>query len=264
MKKQIFRALCLTLFAGLAFASCDKEENNNGKYTVTVNSADESMGKAYGGGQFDAGTTTRIWGTPEVGYQFDRWNDGNTENPRNITVNGDVTYTAYFKTIGGDNPGTDTTGGGDNPGNFVASFTVDGSTYSGIALISYGGDGTGLYDLQIITGEGADTDPRFGVWIRPQTGTQGINQGASCYYMENIDDVVNTANGEFPHYQTISNCNYSINVTAFDLNSQMVSLTASGELFDIQRAENGEGAHKVNFSVSIDGYWQYPSTPSDK
>ena len=255
--------MCLALFAGMAFASCDKE-NNDEKYTVTVNSADESMGKAYGGGQFDAGTTTRIWGTPEVGYQFDRWNDGSTENPRNITVNGDVTYTAYFKTIGGgDNPG----GGGDNPGGgsdtagyFTASFTVDGVTYSGIALISYGGDGSGLYDLQIITGEGGDTDPRFGIWVLPQAGTQGIGQGANCYYLENVNDVVYTSNGEFPHYQTTGNCDYSINVAAFDLNNQMVSLTASGELFDIRRAENGEGVHKINFSVSIDGYWQYPSS----
>ena len=113
--KNFFRFLCLTFVAGMTLVSCDKDDNNgpnaDSKYTITVNSATESMGKAYGGGQFDPGTTTRIWGTPEVGYQFDKWTDGNTENPRTITVNGNATYTAVFKTIGGDNPG----GGGDTP-----------------------------------------------------------------------------------------------------------------------------------------------------
>ena len=111
--KNIFRFLCLTLVAGMTFASCGEDDNNgtnaDGKYTIIVNSADESMGKAYGGGQFDPGTTTRIWGTPEVGYQFDRWTDGNTDNPRTITVNGNATYTAVFKTVGGDTPVVATT-----------------------------------------------------------------------------------------------------------------------------------------------------------
>ena len=86
MKKNfLFRLLCVTLLAGMVFVSCKRENVTTGKYTVTVVSANEQMGKAYGGGQFDAGATVRIWGTPEIGYQFERWNDGNTDNPRNIT-----------------------------------------------------------------------------------------------------------------------------------------------------------------------------------
>ncbi|MCQ2329442.1 MAG: T9SS type A sorting domain-containing protein [Paludibacteraceae bacterium] len=34
--------------------------------------------------------------TPLSGYQFSHWNDGNTDNPRNITVTADATFTAYF------------------------------------------------------------------------------------------------------------------------------------------------------------------------
>ena len=277
MKKNIIRILCLALLAGTLFAACEKENSNN-KYTVTVNSADETMGKAYGGGQFDAGTTTQIWGTPEVGYQFDHWNDGNTDNPRNITVNGDITYTAYFTTVGGgdipggggdipggggDIPG----GGGDNPGDFSAILTVNGIPYECIAVISYGMDQeTGsLLSLQLILGEGSETDPSFYLYILPQSGIQGFNQGASCSFIENADDFVMASNGnEYPHYQTISSCNYSINVNSIDMSSQYVSLTSSGELFDIRRAENGEGAHTINYSVTLEGYWQYPSSPSDK
>ena len=56
MTKNIFRLLCVTLLAGMTFASCERENITPGKYTVTVNSANEQMGKAYGGGQFDAGS----------------------------------------------------------------------------------------------------------------------------------------------------------------------------------------------------------------
>jgi hypothetical protein len=30
------------------------------------------------------------------GYFFSHWNDGNKENPRVVTVSGDMSYTAYF------------------------------------------------------------------------------------------------------------------------------------------------------------------------
>ena len=38
MKKNIFRLLCVTLLAGMTFASCERENITPGKYTVTVNS----------------------------------------------------------------------------------------------------------------------------------------------------------------------------------------------------------------------------------
>lgn len=273
MKKQIFRALCLTLFAGMAFASCEKENNNanepnaDGKYTVTVVSADETMGKAYGGGQFAPGTETRIYGTPEVGYQFDRWNDGNTDNPRTITVNSNIAYTAYFKAVG-DNPGGggDNPGGGETPGDFTATLTVNGTSYTSIALVSYGMDqqGNNVISLNLLLGEGGESDPSFYLYIQPRTGVQGVDNMASCSFIENADDFVNTSRGEFPHFQTTGNCNYSINVTAFDLNAQTVTLSSSGQMLDIRRAEAGEGLNFIDYSVSIDGAWQYPSTPSEK
>ena len=268
MKTNIFKILCLTAIVGMTFVSCKKEPaaTDGKKYTVTVVSANEQMGKAYGGGQFDAGTATRIWGTPELGYQFVRWNDGITENPRNITVNSDITYTAYFAEIGG---GTDTTDPGDTPGPFTASYTINGTTTSGIALISYGGDNnTGLFDLIILTGEGGESDPMFAAWVRPQAGTQGFDMGANCMYLENANDFVDVVRDgqtmQFPHYQTNGNCTYNINVTAFDMNAQTVTLTASGQMLDIRRAEAGEGMNFIDFSCSIDGNWQYPQAPSTK
>ena len=66
-------------------------------YSITVVSINPLMGTTFGSGNYPEGETVRIGATPNVGFIFDHWDDGNTENPRNITVTGDKTYTAYFK-----------------------------------------------------------------------------------------------------------------------------------------------------------------------
>ena len=37
-----------------------------------------------------------ISATPTLGYHFDQWNDGNTDNPRTVTLISDSSFTAYF------------------------------------------------------------------------------------------------------------------------------------------------------------------------
>jgi hypothetical protein len=72
-------------------------------YTITVTSADETMGWVTGGGSgLVEGTTTRIEAICNYGYNFVQWNDGETTNPRWVTVIGNATYTAYFRDIGTD------------------------------------------------------------------------------------------------------------------------------------------------------------------
>lgn len=66
------------------------------QYTVTVNSANPSMGSVSGGGTYNAGATATLTATANSGYHFVRWSDNNTQNPRNITVNSNITLTAYF------------------------------------------------------------------------------------------------------------------------------------------------------------------------
>lgn len=258
MKKNIFRFLCLSLFAGMTFVACDDNNSTNadGKYTITVNSADESMGKAYGGGQFDPGTTTRIWGTPEVGYQFDHWNDGNTENPRNIVVNGNATYTASFKAVGGDNPG-----GGETPGDFSASFTVDGTPYQGVALVSLGSD-QGLFNLSIYAGQ---EGPVFVSYIRPQTGHQTLADGIQCFFYTDESSFIQTSQGEIPPYLTVASlgCTMDVNVTTLDLTTGAVEITMNGTMTDIASAEAGNPTN-VPFTANMSGYYQTGSTPSAK
>ena len=54
------------------------------------------MGTVTGGGTYNGGATATLTATPNTGYHFVQWQDGNTQNPRTITVTGDATYTAAF------------------------------------------------------------------------------------------------------------------------------------------------------------------------
>ena len=69
------------------------------KYTVTVTSSNASLGNVYGGGTFTENAVIQILAVPTEGYDFDQWNDGNTDNPRTVTVTEDVTLTATFKKL---------------------------------------------------------------------------------------------------------------------------------------------------------------------
>lgn len=65
-------------------------------YAVSVSSANTSMGTVSGGGNFVHGATTYITATAAYGYRFIQWNDGNTDNPRLITVTQNANYVAQF------------------------------------------------------------------------------------------------------------------------------------------------------------------------
>ena len=66
-------------------------------YTITARSANANMGIAYGSGNYAANSTIEIAALPNYGYHFVRWNDGETSNPRKITVTNNKTFTAEFK-----------------------------------------------------------------------------------------------------------------------------------------------------------------------
>lgn len=64
-------------------------------YTVTVTAG--TGGTVSGGGTYTQGSTATLKATPNSGYKFVKWNDGNTSNPRTVTVSGNATYTATFE-----------------------------------------------------------------------------------------------------------------------------------------------------------------------
>ncbi len=67
------------------------------EYTVTVTSANPSMGTVTGGGDFVCGEKTTIKATPLPGNRFVGWSDGNKAASRTITVTESATFTANFE-----------------------------------------------------------------------------------------------------------------------------------------------------------------------
>ncbi len=106
MKKILFALFSITMMT--LFTSCNKEQ-----YTITAEANDPAMGTVTGGGVYDLNATATLTATPAEGYEFVSWSDNNTDNPRNITVSADATYTAIFQAVQG---GGGETGGGNEGG----------------------------------------------------------------------------------------------------------------------------------------------------
>ena len=64
-------------------------------YTLSV-SAEEGGSVSSEGGDYQQGTEVTITATPDEGYEFSGWSDGNTEATRVITSSEDLTLTASF------------------------------------------------------------------------------------------------------------------------------------------------------------------------
>ena len=78
----------------------DIQETGVTLHTVTANATDETIGYVIGGGEYPQGGTATLIAVPFGQNYFVRWNDGNTNNPRTITVTGDMTFTAEFAPAG--------------------------------------------------------------------------------------------------------------------------------------------------------------------
>ena len=65
--------------------------------TLSVRSANEAMGSATGSGTYPKGEIVSISATANNGYRFVQWQDGNTDNPRQVEITEDeASYIAIF------------------------------------------------------------------------------------------------------------------------------------------------------------------------
>lgn len=110
------------------------------QYTIDVQSGNEERGSVSGGGTFDYGSIATITAVPNNGYHFTRWNDGNTENPRQVLVSGNNTYTAYFDisyytvTVSSNDILRGSVQGGGSNYTYGMPATVEATPYSGYVL----------------------------------------------------------------------------------------------------------------------------------
>ncbi|MDY0015269.1 MAG: leucine-rich repeat domain-containing protein [Bacteroidales bacterium] len=69
----------------------------SGFYQITVLANDSSYGEVTGTGIYSENSLAKISATPLFyAYRFDKWNDGNSEEVRNIRVTCDSVFTAFF------------------------------------------------------------------------------------------------------------------------------------------------------------------------
>ena len=66
------------------------------RYTISAAANSSKYGSVEGAGTYKRDTTITITAIPNKGYQFNQWSDGNTDNPRQVTVTQDSTFTAIF------------------------------------------------------------------------------------------------------------------------------------------------------------------------
>lgn len=67
------------------------------EYEITVSVDWEGSGHVTGGGTYNLGDTVTVQAIPSAGFEFVRWEDGNTDNPRSFVATEDCTMFAYFE-----------------------------------------------------------------------------------------------------------------------------------------------------------------------
>ena len=146
-------------------------------YTVSANVTPANAGIVGGTGAYPAGTTITLMATANEGYTFSHWNDGITSNPRTITVNSDLNFTANFitstytitVTANPSNGGT-VTGGGSYHYGQTAILTA--TPASGYLFIGWSDGSTELMHSVTVTGNA--------------TYTATFSQGVTTYYSVNL------------------------------------------------------------------------------
>ena len=88
MKQTVYP---LILLVALLCTGCVK---NLDYYVIGVSVNPAGSATVTGGGMYEKGATATLAVTPADGYTFIAWSDGNTDNPRSVTVTADADYTA--------------------------------------------------------------------------------------------------------------------------------------------------------------------------
>ena len=70
---------------------------NTNQVSVTTTANDSSMGSVTGAGTYNKGESVTLIAMANDGYRFVKWNDGVTDNPRTVSADEDVTYSAVFE-----------------------------------------------------------------------------------------------------------------------------------------------------------------------
>ena len=77
----------------------DSQPQPSGKKTLAIMVTPSEGGSVTGAGTYDAGTRVSVEATPNEGYKFLEWDDGDNYPTRSVQVNEDMTLTAKFAPV---------------------------------------------------------------------------------------------------------------------------------------------------------------------
>ncbi|MGN0798186.1 MAG: hypothetical protein ACI4L7_01230 [Christensenellales bacterium] len=94
-KLSILLAFVLMISVSIFFISGCSDLSSL-KHTLSLSSSNVNYGSVYGAGVYAKGEDITIYALPNDGYEFEKWSDNNTQNPRTIKIDEDKSLTASF------------------------------------------------------------------------------------------------------------------------------------------------------------------------
>lgn len=213
----------------------------NTTYTITTSVSPSGAGNVTGGGTFNSGATVTLTATPNTGYEFVRWSDNVTDNPRSFVATSNLSLTAVFQQSG--TPVTTYTvttnvspsgagsvsGGGTYDEN--TSVTLTASPVNGYAFSSWSNGVTSNPYTFTLTSDvtitatfvSSPTPSTYTVTLNPSPASGGTVSGAGSYSAGSNATLTAVANAGYTFVR------WSDNVTTNPRNIQVnsdISLTA--------------------------------------
>ena len=129
-------------------------------YELTLVVNDTTMGTVSGAGTYETGTDVNVTATPNEGFRFVVWDDGDTNAIRSVKVEHDISLTAYFEAL--------------PPEQYTVTITAvmrDGSQQDGLDEMVHG---AGTYmdgDTVTLEGEEHGCSTSFVFWVTAEGDT---------------------------------------------------------------------------------------------
>lgn len=167
-------------------------------YNLSLLVSPAAGGIVTGAGRYVAGSSIPVSATPNSGYRFVRWSDGNTNASRNIVVSNDITLTAEFTAI------NVTVYFQVQPGEITA-IDVDGSTH-------YLQEGDEYCDVEIEKGSYANVEITTASGRSFSLAELGSSAAANTYFGNDPENQQSTTSDNPFRLNIASNQNTSFDV----------------------------------------------------
>ena len=182
-----------TYYIGAGFANTETSGDvplNISEPVIEILTATDGNGRVIGGGIFAYNSTKQLEAVPNTGYHFVRWTDdgeGNTDNPRTITITGNTTYKATFAINEYDITIADYTNGtieGAGKYNHGQTVTLTANPSTGYHFVDWGEGTTDETTITFSATKDTAFSPSFAIntYTLTATGANGSFEGIEQSY----------------------------------------------------------------------------------